>query len=221
MTAALFDLTDRTLTALVAALETNHSGENGVAETLTRLNAQDCTQRGEPMVPARRDPACRYLAAGLDAARQADEKVGAAIADLIPLLHWARIPEHVSRPPGRFMDDYAFAKLIGPNGVYPGHDFMMGLFIIGPGQLYPDHLHAAPEFYWLFSGPTEWRFSIDGPWVEKKPGELQWNKPFGSHAMRTSDVPLFAVWAWTQDIDGDFRIIGGEGATPFNQPEVL
>ena len=95
---------------------------------------------------------------------------------------------------------------------------MLGLFIIGPGQLCPEHLHAAPEFYWLFSGPTEWRFSIDGPWTQKKAGELQWNKPKGVHAMRTLDVPLFAVWAWTQDIDGDFRILGADGTTPFNQP---
>lgn len=221
MTTSLFDLTDRTLAALVAGLEKKHAGEDGVAETLARLNAQDCTQRREPKVPAKRDPACRYLAAGLAATWHVDTNVCAAIGDLAPLLHWQRIPEHVSRPPGDFMDDYAYTQIIGPSGVYPGDDFMLGLFIIGPGQLYPDHLHAAPEFYWLFSGPTEWRFSVDGPWTQKKAGELQWNKPQHVHAMRTLDVPLFALWVWTQDIDGDFRILGAGGTTPFNQPAAL
>ena len=56
MTKSLFDLTDRTLAALVAGLERNHAGEDGVTETLTRVNAQDYTQRGGPMVPAKRDP---------------------------------------------------------------------------------------------------------------------------------------------------------------------
>lgn len=116
------------------------------------------------------------------------------------------------------MEDYAYAQIIGPSGTYPGNDFMLGLFIIGPGQFYPDHQHAAPEFYWLFSGPSEWRFSIDGPWVRKGAGEAQWNRPFDSHAMRTSDVPLFALWAWTKDIDGDFGIHGAEGRAPLNQP---
>ncbi len=208
MTTSLFDLTDRTLAALVAGLEKRHAGEDGVAETLSRLNAQDCTQRHEPTVATKRDLACRHLAAGLAATWHIDKDISTAIGDLAQSLHWQRIPEHVPRPGGSFMDDYAFANLIGPGGVYPGDDFMLGLFIIGPGQIYPDHLHAAPELYWLFSGPTEWRFSVDGPWIQKKAGELHWNNSSESHAIRTLAAPLFAAWAWTRDIDGDFSILG-------------
>ncbi len=218
MTISIFDQTDRTLATLVVGLEKKYAGEDGLAETLERLNAQDCTQHREPQVPARRDPACRHLAAGLASTSHVDKNLSAAIGDLAPLLHWQRIPEHVPRPPGDFMDDYAFTQIIGPNGVYPGDDFMIGLFIIGPGQLYPEHHHAAPEFYWLLSGPTEWRFSVDGPWIQKKAGESQWNEPQDVHAMRTLDVPLFSVWAWTQDIDGDFHILGANGATSLNHP---
>ena len=218
MTTSLFDLADKTLAALAAALERKHAGEDGVAETLARLRAQDLTRRREPTLPARRDPACRHLAVGLAAAWHVDEKVCAAIGDLAPLLHWQRIPAHVSRPPGGIMDDYAYTQIIGPSSVYSGDDFMLGLFIIGPGQFYPDHLHGAPEFYWLFSGPTQWRFSVDGPWIRKKAGDLQWNEPRDVHAMRTSDVPLFAAWAWPRDIDGNFRILGGDGGAPLNRP---
>jgi len=218
MTTSLFDLADKTLTAVAAVLERNYAGQDGVAETLVRLNAQYFTHVRESMAPAKRDPACRYLPAGLAATWHVDKNLSVAIGDLAPLLHWQRIPEHVSRPPGDFMDDYAYAQIIGPSGIYPGEDFMLGLFIIGPGQFYPDHRHAAPELYWLLSGPTQWRFSVDGPWTQKRAGELQWNKPQQVHAMRTSDVPLFAVWAWTQDVDGNFHILGSDGATPINQP---
>jgi hypothetical protein len=217
MTTSLFDLTDKTLDALVAGLERKHAGESGVAETLTRLNTQDCTQRSGPKVSAKRDPACRHLAAGLAATWHVDKNLSTTIGNLAPLLHWQRIPEHVPRPPGSFMDDYTFAQIIGPSGVYPGDDFMMGLFVIGPKQFYPDHFHAAPEFYWLFSGPTQWRFSAHGPWVVKKAGELHWNKSYDSHAIRTSNVPLFALWAWTHDIEGDFSILGADGKSAFNQ----
>ena len=218
MATSTFDLAEKTLAALVAGLEKKHAGEDGVTETVARLNAQNYTQCREPTAAAKRDPACRYLAAGLAAAWHVDKNVSATIGDLTPLLHWQRIPEHVPRPPGAFMDDYAYAHIIGPNGVYPGDDFMLGLFIIGPGQLYPAHLHAAPELYWLFSGPTQWRYSIEGAWTRKKAGELQWNKPQQIHAMRTLNVPLFAIWAWTHDIDGDFRILGANGTTPLNRP---
>lgn len=217
MAKSLFDLTDKTLAAVAATLERVHAGADGVTETLTRLRTQDLTRRREPAPPAGRDPACRHLAAGLAAAWHVDKKVCAAIGDLAPLLHWQRIPEQVSRPPGGIMNDYAYAQIIGPSGVYHGDDFMLGLFIIGPGQLYPAHLHGAPELDWLFSGPTEWRFSVDGPWIRKRAGDLQWNKPRDVHAMRTTDVPLFAVWAWPRDIDRDFHILGADGGAPLNQ----
>ena len=163
------------------------------------------------------DPACRHLTAGLASARQVDSALAEALAALAPLLHWQRIPEHVPHPPDPFMDDYAFAKIFGPQGIYPGEDFMMGLFIIGPRQFYPTHLHQAPELYWLFSGPTDWRFGEEAPWETKPPGALHWNRPYHPHAMRTGDVPFFALWAWTRDIDGDYRIVGAEGAVPLNR----
>ncbi|MDH3377494.1 MAG: dimethylsulfoniopropionate lyase, partial [Gammaproteobacteria bacterium] len=214
MATSLFDLTDRTLTALVAGLEKRHAGEDGVAETLARLNAQDYTQRGKPKAPAKRDPACRHLAAGIAATWHVDKNLSAAIGDLAPLLHWQRVPEQVPRPPQGFMDDYAYTQIIGPSGVYPGDDFMFGLFIIGPRQIYPEHSHASPELYWLFTGPTAWRLPVDGPWTQKRAGELQWIKPQQVHAIRTLDVPLLATWTWTEDIDGDFCILGADRSTP-------
>jgi len=213
MKTPLLDLTDKTLDALVKALERKHAGESGVVETLTRLNKQDFSQYCKPKVLAKRDPACRHLAAGLAAAWHIDKNLSTAIGNLTPLLHWQRIPEHVPWPPGSFMDDYTFAQIIGPNGVYPGDDFMLGLFVIGPRQFYPDHFHAAPEFYW--------RFSAGGPWIVKKAAELQWHKSYDSHAIRTSNVPLFSLWVWTRDIDGDFSILGADGKSPFNQPAAL
>ena len=188
---------------------------------LTRLKEQDFTHRREPMAFAKDDPACKYLKSSLVATDHVDRELSLAIGELAPFLHWKRIGEHVSRPPQGIMNDYTFSQIIGPDGVYPGDDFMMGLFIIGPEQYYPEHLHAAPEFYWLFSGPTEWRFSTDGTWTQKEAGELQWIKPFITHGIRTLDVPLFSLWAWTNDIDGDYEFLGGKGKSQFNERPVL
>ena len=215
MADSLFDTADRALDTIAAGLDGLHRDAEGVGETLERLGEQ-ARPRGVPPTP-QQDAACRHLTAGLASAQAVDRALAEALAALAPLLHWQRIPEHVPHPPDPFMDDYAFAKIFGPQGVYPGEDFMMGLFIIGPQQFYPTHLHQAPELYWLFSSPTEWRFGEDAPWETKPPGALHWNRPYHSHAMRTGDVPFFALWAWTRDIDGDYHIVGAEGAVPLNR----
>lgn len=217
MTRCHFDLADEALAALIVGLEGQHADAEGVSETLARLEAQDRTRSAAPALAARREPACCHLPAALTSARQVDRTLGEALGALAPLLHWQRIPDHVPHPPGPFMEDYAFAKIFGPRGVYPGADFMLGLFIIGPGQFYPAHQHAAPELYWLLSGPTEWQFSDNGPWITKQAGDLRWNRPHEPHAMRTSKAVFFALWAWTRDIDGDYSIVGAEGPSPLNQ----
>ena len=219
MTFSVFDLTDKTLDALITGLDIKHTGKEGVSETLIRLAAQNRTHRSEPMASANSDPACRHLETGLALTKQVDKKLCAAITDLAPLLHWKWIGKHVPKPPTGLMTDYAFCQIIGPSGIYPGNDFMMGLFIIGPRQYYPEHQHTAPELYWLFSGPTQWRFRVDGDWIHKEAGELQWNKPHAIHGICTTDVPLFALWAWTNDIDGDFEILGSGGKAKFNEPD--
>ncbi len=218
MTASLFDLADQALDAVIAGLEARHAEAEGVAETLACLKRQERPHSGVPGFSPRQDPACRHLDAGLAAARQVDPDLGAALEAIAPLLDWHRIPPHVPRPPEPFMDDYAYTKIVGPGGVYPGDDFMLGLFIIGPHQFYPDHLHDAPEFYWLFSGPSNWRFAVDAPWNVKLAGALQWNQAHLSHAMQTGEVALFSLWAWTRDIAGDFTIVGAEGKAPLNSP---
>ncbi len=214
MKPCIFELADDAVATLAAGLERKHFGEDGVAETLTRLAAQDRRQRHAPSQRATHDPACQHLPLAFAATRELDKDLGDALDALAPHLRWERIPERVPRPTGPFMDDYAYAQIIGPTGIYPGDDFMLGLFVIGPGQFYPDHLHQAPELYWLFTGPTQWRFSVLGPWVRKEAGQVQWNRSHESHAMRTEEVPLFAMWAWTRDIHGDFRIAGSDGAAP-------
>ena len=37
------------------------------------------------------------------------------------------------------MDSYAYSEFIGPDGFFPGDDFLMGLLLLGPDRLYKDH----------------------------------------------------------------------------------
>src|SRR5262249_3356270 len=104
-----------------------------------------------------------------------------------------------------YMDNYAYAELIGPNGFFPGDDFLMGLLLLGPGVHYRDHHHAAPELYWLLTGPSEWRGGA-GEFEMRDAGSMIWHKSRIVHATRTGATPLLAVWAWTRDVNEPARL---------------
>jgi quercetin dioxygenase-like cupin family protein len=97
-----------------------------------------------------------------------------------------------------YMQSYAYCEFIGPDGFYPGDDFLMGLLILGPGRLYKDHFHPAPELYWTLTGPALWRRGAED-FVTRPGGSTIWHAPNVVHATRTLEEPLLAVWIWTKD----------------------
>jgi hypothetical protein len=103
------------------------------------------------------------------------------------------------------MDNYAYAELIGPNGFFAGDDFLLGLLLLGPGIHYRDHHHAAPELYWLLTGPSEWRRG-SGDFKMRDAGDVIWHEPSIVHSTRTLRTPLLAVWAWTRDVSEPARL---------------
>jgi len=210
-------ITARFLDSYKTALEIRLAGKKGTSEVLTRLNAQNCSQSLTPNANFQNVSTCRYLATTLRTTYESNQPLADSIAALAPYLKWERMGPHIPRPPGPFMDDYAFTKIVGPNGVFPGDDFMMGFFMMGPDQYYHGHYHAAPEHYWLLSGPSEWQFSPDGPWEEQPAGTALWNRSFQFHATRTGAAPLLAIWAWTRDISGIYQIAGAGGASTLDK----
>jgi mannose-6-phosphate isomerase-like protein (cupin superfamily) len=132
--------------------------------------------------------------------------VAAALAEIDEFLHWKQNPNYSDAVMGEgYMDNYAYAELIGPGGFFAGEDFLMGLMLLGPRRLYLDHHHPAPELYWLLTGPSEWRRG--GEFVTRGAGETIWHPPMMSHATRTLDSPLLTVWAWTRDVSVPAKLL--------------
>jgi hypothetical protein len=176
------------------------------AQAKARLAAQDLSSLAVPEPSPNRLPATRYLPECVASSMFTNPDVAAALAGIEEFLHWRQNPNYSDQllGPG-YMDNYAYAELIGPHGFFAGDDFLMGLLLLGPGIHYRDHHHAAPELYWLLTGPSEWRQG-SGDFVMREAGETIWHEPHIVHATRTLTSPLLAVWVWTRDVSEPARL---------------
>ena len=87
-----------------------------------------------------------------------DPDLAAAIAAVEDGLRWLQSSAYTDAVLGEgFTANYGWAEIIGPDGFFPGDDFLLGLLMLGPHRHYRDHYHPAPELYWpLTSGqPVE------------------------------------------------------------------
>jgi hypothetical protein len=176
-------------------------GNEGVGEVLERLAAQDVSDdAAQAPIPARL-PACRHLSAMLGELMMAESPLAAAIANIEDQLCWRQNADYSDEAMGQpgYMDNYAYAEIIGPSGAFKGDDFLLGLMILGPHRHYLDHFHPAPELYWLLTGPSEWRSGL-GRFASRGADETIWHPPLVPHATRTGGQPLLAAWVWTRDV---------------------
>jgi quercetin dioxygenase-like cupin family protein len=191
---------------IIDSIRRSLKGE-GAGEVKARLAHQDLSPAAVLDQEPRRLAVCRYFPECVAASMFMALDVAAALAEIDEFLHWRQNPNYSDAVMGEgYMDNYAYAELIGPMGFFPGEDFLMGLLLIGPGRHYPDHHHSAPELYWLLTGPSEWRRE-DGDFTRKRAGETIWHPAGTSHATRTLESPLLAVWAWTQDVSEPARLV--------------
>jgi Dimethlysulfonioproprionate lyase len=179
-------------------------------EAAARVKARLAEQDLSPLVVTEplpsRLPATRYLPECVASSMFTSPDVAAALAGIDEFLHWQQNPNYSDKVMGRgYMDNYAYAELIGPHGFFAGDDFLMGLLLLGPGIHYRDHHHAAPELYWLLTGPSEWRQG-NGDFGMREAGDTIWHKPHVVHATRTGANPLLAVWVWTRDVSEPARL---------------
>ena len=187
--------------AIVRGLETRTWETPEIVNVLARLSEQDKSRGALIVPPPNRLPACSLLPDAVGSALAVASDVAAAIAAIEDDLHWRQNPNYSDAAMGMkgYMNGYAYAEIIGPNGFFPGRDFLMGLLLLGPQRLYRDHYHEAPELYWLLTGPSKWKQGAGG-WSTLAPGSTRWHKPLVVHATETSQAPLLAIWAWTRDV---------------------
>ena len=147
----------------------------------------------EPPVPPPADLAA-HLEHALATARggpAAAARLAARLADLAPRLRWGRRLPSPADPPG-FADGHVNAVAVGEGGLEERSDARIGISLMAPHVVYPDHRHPPEELY-VVLGPGAWR-QADGPWHGPGAGGIVHNPPDVLHAMRAEAAPLLAVW---------------------------
>lgn len=196
---------------VIEAIRASLKGE-GTAEVKARLAVQDLSPAVAVDPGPRRLAATRYFAECVATSMFLAPEVAAALAEIEEFLHWKQNPNYSDAVMGEgYMNDYAYAEIIGRDGFFPGEDFLLGLLLLGPRRLYRDHHHAAPELYWLLTGPSDWRKDQE-EFKSYTAGETIWHPPRMSHATRTQESPLLAVWVWTRDVGAPARLVDGARA---------
>ena len=182
--------------------------DEGVGEVLLRLTAQSLTADTFTEPEPARKPACRHLPQTVAETAMLNADLAAAIASIEDHLHWRQTEGYSDAVLGDgFMENYAHCEIVGPHGFFPGNDFLLGVFILGPGRLYKDHYHPAPELYWPLTGPSDWKRGAGG-FSTRRAGETIWHRPDIVHATATLATPLLAVWCWTRDTTTPARLLG-------------
>jgi len=108
---------------------------------------------------------------------------------------WWRQTYRVPEVDARFLENYAYAELLGPGASDTGGALAAGLLLLGPDTCYPPHRHEPQEIYLPLSGTAEWRRAA-APWARRRPGELIHHACNEAHAMRTGREPLLALYLW-------------------------
>lgn len=129
--------------------------------------------------------------AGLAAEASPLPELGSAFAAVEAQLKWVRRrnAEAVGEP---FFSGHANAMLVGPGGLEQREDVWVGVTVMAPDIVYPDHDHPPEEVYIALS-PGEW-WNAEMDWTEPGPGGIIYNPPGILHAMRSYARPFLALW---------------------------
>ncbi|MBB2202637.1 dimethylsulfonioproprionate lyase family protein [Gluconacetobacter tumulisoli] len=137
-------------------------------------------------------PVCRYFDAAIARAGAhpgISGRLAEAVAAVEPRLNWRTRP---GAQGAAFLEGHANAIIVGPGGLEERNDILIGVSLVAPGTLYPDHHHPPEEVYVVLSD-GEWRQGT-GPWHAPGTGGIVYNPPNIVHAMRSGQDPLLALW---------------------------
>ncbi|NVO24685.1 dimethylsulfonioproprionate lyase family protein [Donghicola mangrovi] len=109
-----------------------------------------------------------------------------------PQIHWRPRTGDTTNASENFAQGHANAMILGPGGIEPRTDVLLGASLLAPHVRYPDHTHPPEETYLVL---TDGDFSQnDGPWFTPGVGGSFHNTPGILHAMRSGESLLFAFW---------------------------
>lgn len=110
---------------------------------------------------------------------------------LAPDLSWQR-RANAETQGERFYHGHANTTIIGPAGVEPRNDVIIGVSLVAPDVWYPEHNHPPEELYIVMS-EGDWYHENAG-WYTPGIGAIVYHEPWITHAMRSGEQPLLAVW---------------------------
>ena len=176
------------LDAAHALDKTRHPVVRNVASMLTTVDVEDDWQVSQER------PALTSLPFAL--ATPDCHRAARKIEMLADKLAWA---EASCDMPSSFSGNYCFVTIVGPEGMIADERFRFGVYLQMPETFYPAHRHAAEELYFPLSGTALWQ-KDDAEFEPVASGTLIHHTPCQSHATRTHNVPVLALWSWTGNL---------------------
>lgn len=142
----------------------------------------------------------------LDMSRKSSADFNESLLKLNNYINW--YPNNVYKNPDDAIKHGNYcANLVGKKRdsqsnpfLFHSDNVLVGLFLLGKGNLYPEHKHPAKEMWVVLSGEAKWKRGGE-EWLTRKAGEYFMHTSNQSHAMQTLDEPLLAMWAWTGDLE--------------------
>ncbi|GAB4184896.1 MAG: hypothetical protein OHK0024_25070 [Thalassobaculales bacterium] len=123
-----------------------------------------------------------------------------------PAAAWRQNPGYSAATMGEaFMDGYGYVEPLGPGRAVDCAELRIGLLVLGPQLLYPDHAHPAEEIYHVVAGSARWWREGEG-WAVHGPGAMIHHPPGIRHAMETAGPPLLALYCWGGQVQPHARL---------------
>ena len=138
----------------------------------------------------------RYLPQLTDPVRFDDpllRDVAGAFAALSPQLTWTLRGGDWDHANASFAQGHANVMIVGPGGLERRTDVWLGVSLLAPDVLYPEHTHPPEESYLALS-PGGFR-NAQCDWQEPGIGGTFYNPPGIVHLMRSGPEPFLAIWA--------------------------
>ncbi|UVJ46396.1 dimethylsulfoniopropionate lyase [Pseudomonas sp. LS1212] len=135
-----------------------------------------------------------YLSHALNSAPRTNEYLGAvldALGIILPRASWMKREAKLGQDDS-FVERHRHAMITGAGGIFECPTLTLGLALMAPFNCYPFHNHPPAEFYLVLS-PGEW-YREGSDWWSPGAGGLVFNPPSCIHAMKSTDVPLLALW---------------------------
>jgi len=167
----------------------------GAGPAAGRIFAALRARSGSPGTSApQSQPVTVELPAALRLAQLADAPVpelARTLAALAGDLRWA--PRKGSESDPVFHFKHANAMVVGPGGLEEREDVWIGITLMAPETLYPNHRHPPEEVYVALTDGGWWKEGHDWSWPG--PGGLIYNEPGITHAMQSRKDPMLAIWS--------------------------